>query len=604
MDELQHLQVRINRQKPPNRGVLTSLLCHLIKEVSSTDLIPPAHVRESLALLEAQTVMNSFGAMFLHTLDFDVNVMIPEIQEYDTETVLSSLKFSSGQTRRAQRQDELHLALPSVRYPLGPAPVWSAVLSAIDADAESFLEPLMYPPWLDVNEAASRLFMLCTVQLYALLNDAWTLKPSIEPMESLQDAMDFWTVRTLRDYLVRVAFTATNGGLEGPVRGHRELSFRERMVIFFPQPDNHHIRKGSQWWVFTLQMGYIAAYHKELETRNEAEAEDLQTALEDIFSQLQVLPMVQAPTAEGHGIVWPRKRECVALVVNSTYYKMERIGSGAATRKGGSRLTVGSTKFMKKLEEGSRVGIPDLVALNRVQNDLRARANKARTGKALNKRKPPPRRTNHIGTSASAMHQQRQRLAAQDESDDEMEQDQEGAHNEVEQDQGVSHSPAVANGGGEGGRAADQMGQDLPGGEDRMHVEEHEQEGAANVDRADAEDDVVRSGDEEDMLGGEVGSDYWGSDDEGGEFLPFPLGEDEDEEDEDYWEEPGPDSPIAHGRGIRGQDAADVDMGGMGEELSTDEGEPELSEGERPLRTPTVVRTYGRVRSFRFAASP
>ncbi|KAI0685951.1 hypothetical protein C8T65DRAFT_559031, partial [Cerioporus squamosus] len=227
-------------------------------------------------------------------------------------------------------------------------------------------------------------------------------------------AMMFWTLEGMQKHLARVAFTATNGGLRGSIHGHKELSFRARASIFFPSFFDNNIRKGSQWHVFTGQMGYIRHYHSTLESCTEEEAADLHTALEDIFSYVQVLPFTSAPTQDGHGTVWSRQGERVRIVVNPAYYKMDKIGSGPTKRRGGPQLTIGATKFLKKLAEGSRIGIPDIQALHRVHNNLRKVANKSRSTNALNKRKPP-KTTNRIGTSASAVHQQHQRLVDQDE---------------------------------------------------------------------------------------------------------------------------------------------------------------------------------------------
>ena len=44
VEELEMLQRRLQQIHPPNYGVLTSLVCYLIREVTSTQLIPPAHV--------------------------------------------------------------------------------------------------------------------------------------------------------------------------------------------------------------------------------------------------------------------------------------------------------------------------------------------------------------------------------------------------------------------------------------------------------------------------------------------------------------------------------------------------------------------------------
>lgn len=600
VDELEYAQLRVNRQNPPNRGVLTSLLCHLIREVSSTDLIPAAHVRQSLALLQAQTVMNSFGALFLHTLNFDIEVIIPELQEFDDEAVLRSLKFSRGKPRRTRRQGPQQLNLPSVQYPLGPAPAWSEVMQAIDCDPTGFVDPFICPTWLDVNEVASRLFMQFTVQLYALLNDEWTLESTISPLDSLQDAMMFWTLEGMQKHLARVAFTATNGGLRGSIHGHKELSFRARASIFFPSFFDNNIRKGSQWHVFTGQMGYIRHYHSTLESCTEEEAADLHTALEDIFSYVQVLPFASAPTQDGHGTVWSRQGERVRIVVNPAYYKMDKIGSGPTKRRGGPQLTIGATKFLKKLAEGSRIGIPDIQALHRVHNNLRKVANKSRSTNALNKRKPP-KTTNRIGTSASAVHQQHQRLVDQDEdeadpprSDDE----------EVDEDAGgdAGGDPMDVDEPEDRRRPGEEVEEEAEAGarfedEDMMQVDEENMAQGGQNDAAAAEAEMFNHL-RDAILEGGLGSEY--SDSDPDEFLRLDNdGEDEEDDEDDDEEHIGPRRQVAFIRNLtmptRGAGEVGSHQGSTRARAVCEA--PDSDPSATPQRS-RVLRTYAGVRSM------
>ena len=288
IEELQYLQVRLRNLKPPNYGVLTSLISHLIREVTSTHTIPPSHVRNSLAHLQAQTIMNNYGTLFLHDLDLAIKTVLPAIQEYDTEEVLRFMGFSKDNPRK-HRQPRAPQVTPetSVAYPLGPTPTWREVMDAIETNPEGFTSPYTYDIFISDSTKAALLFRAFTLQLWLLLNQSWVLGGDISAPETLEDAMDFWTIEYFRSRVVRVVFKATNGGLSGVVRGHKEPSFKQRTSLYFPPP-SHTVPRGSQWWILLQPAGYIGQYHKMLENCTEEDADSLNDALADIFGVLQV----------------------------------------------------------------------------------------------------------------------------------------------------------------------------------------------------------------------------------------------------------------------------------------------------------------------------
>ena len=404
---LQYLQIRLASIQPPNYGVLTSLLCHLIREVSSTHLIPPKHVHTALAHLNAQTIMNNFGTLFLHDLSIDTLPILEPIQEEDDETVLRAMALTKdGQKKPRRPRPQAAPTGPTIGFPLGPTPVWAEVVDAIESHPEGFLQPYQYDLYLPYTTVAAKLFTLFTFHVWSILNPAWLIVPSIQCPENLQDAMDYWTVSFARDHITRIAFQATNGGLTGPIAGHRDLPFRRRVSLFFP-PLGHTVPKGSQWWVFSMQgVGYIAEYHKAItESVSNQAALDINEALADIFSHIQLLPFAAAGNSTSHGFVWKQEADRVRIVVNPRYYRMESIGGGRRRHTGNRRVTVSKAAFIRKLSKESTKNMPQAVAIARLQQNLRTqtalRANLGRTSRARNARRPP-RPVTKSGTAASA----------------------------------------------------------------------------------------------------------------------------------------------------------------------------------------------------------
>ncbi|KAI0667341.1 hypothetical protein C8Q78DRAFT_982564, partial [Trametes maxima] len=398
VETIQSLQIRLSMLQPPNYGVLTSLLCHLIREVSSTHLIPPQHVRTALAHLQAQTIMNNYGTLFLHDLDVTAIPVLASIQDEDDETVLRTMGITTDgkkslQRRRIRVNDTQNAS--SIAYPLGPTPVWAEIANAISTHPEGFVKPYQYNLYLSYTTLAAKLFVQFTFHVWSILSSSWLIVPSIQCPENLEDAMAYWTIGFARGTIARVAFQATNGGLSGPISGHREPSFRDRASLFFP-PLGYTVPKGSQWWVFLLDnIGYISEYHKAIsESTSNTAAQDIITALADIFSHLQLLPFSAAGNPTTHGFVWKQDGDRgVRVVINPQYYRMESIGSGSRRRTGIRRVTLSKAAFIRRLFKESSRKTSQITAIAKVQHNLRAKAasrkNNHRTSKSRNIRLPP-----------------------------------------------------------------------------------------------------------------------------------------------------------------------------------------------------------------------
>ncbi|KAI5996592.1 hypothetical protein F5J12DRAFT_896119 [Pisolithus orientalis] len=98
---LQFAQISLKELEPPNLGILTSIICHMIQCTSTTEIILNFHVRESMALLQVSRVCERLGMFFLLDLDLHHVPHLPEVQDHDD---LEVLKLMEGKLKRGDRQ--------------------------------------------------------------------------------------------------------------------------------------------------------------------------------------------------------------------------------------------------------------------------------------------------------------------------------------------------------------------------------------------------------------------------------------------------------------------------------------------------------------------
>ena len=77
------------KKNPSNLGIMTGILNHMLCCVTSTPIIFDFHVRESLALLEYQDVLETANMFFLQELDIGLNPCLTGVQEMDDARVLA-----------------------------------------------------------------------------------------------------------------------------------------------------------------------------------------------------------------------------------------------------------------------------------------------------------------------------------------------------------------------------------------------------------------------------------------------------------------------------------------------------------------------------------
>ncbi|KAF8429402.1 hypothetical protein L210DRAFT_3418840 [Boletus edulis BED1] len=363
MEELQRTQIRLKQVNPPNLGILTGILNHMLRCMICTPLVYDFHVRESLALLDYRNVLRNVDMFFLHELDARFQPCLDSVQESDDFRVLALM----GINAKAQRDKALASQRPTIldgfdqtaKFPIGPNPTWGQLKKAIAANPMLMLKEWTMPSRLQNRSVIlARLFCRFTEQLWLMVDDR-SLKGIAPSPVSLSDAMKCWTVSSVDQTLLHTTFEACNTGLEvedGVVHGRqgpRSISFASRKEIYFPAPGGRALKNGSQWLPFLDDMGYIKFYHEMLEERNDEERLDVNDALETIFSHLHCLPVSQKGTPKTKGFIWKIKDNSFVFYTNSEFYKVEGLSKGLRTERKPrqSQVTNRSLKSRKVFEE-------------------------------------------------------------------------------------------------------------------------------------------------------------------------------------------------------------------------------------------------------------
>ncbi|OJA20364.1 hypothetical protein AZE42_07317 [Rhizopogon vesiculosus] len=296
--EIQRTQISIVRKNPPNLGILTGVLNHMLRSTTSTPIAYDHHVRESLALLQFRNVLETAGIFFLHDFNISSDTCLDEVQQVDDMHVLAIMGINS----KAQRDKAVgrmegwgSADSDSDDYPIGRMPTWNRLKAVIASTPAMIMRPWIWPSSLNDSEMSmGRLFIMFTRQIWLMLTEE-VLKGIRPYPNSLQEAMKCWTITSVDDTLAAVAFDACNSGLHDntgitPGRmGPRSRSFANRCSIFFPHSNAPHKDK-DPWSALRIGDGYIAEFHRMMEKMDENQQTSLQEGLCEVFSYLHCLP--------------------------------------------------------------------------------------------------------------------------------------------------------------------------------------------------------------------------------------------------------------------------------------------------------------------------
>jgi hypothetical protein len=396
--EIQRTQISIVKRNPPNLGILTGVLNHMLRSTTSTPIIYDSHVNESLALLEYRNVLETAGMFFLQNFDLGSDTCLEEVQQIDDVNVLALMGVTAkAQRDRAVRRMDTCTSTESELedYPLGRTPTWTRLKAAISSSPAMIMRPWAWLPRLsNAHLSVGRLVVMFTRHMWLML--ASEVFKGIRPHpNSLQEAMKCWTITSIDDTLAAVAFEACNAGLHDstgvtPGRmGPKSRPFLDRCSLFFPDPDACH-KDNTQWSGLWEGDGYIAEFHKMMKGMDEDQQELLKQGLREVFSHLHCLPASGAR-------VWTQKNHAIVFMTNPTFYKIDCIGRGGETQKRAPRA-----RRTMKLIKAKRIFAADLMdsqpfdtdgnLRRKTERQKRREIHKKMTMAKKNKRVPPPLR--------------------------------------------------------------------------------------------------------------------------------------------------------------------------------------------------------------------
>ncbi|KAG1842328.1 hypothetical protein F4604DRAFT_1938881 [Suillus subluteus] len=281
LEGLRRAQKTLKVEKPLNYGIQTSILCHLLRSLTSTPIVMDLHLRQSLQSLDVERIRDRDGMLFLYdaqqTIIKEDNAEVHKIMGANVKSRPKTLTPSNPITS-------------SDDWPIGPQPSWK------DVGIESGLLFVQFTRefWLQLGGAQTTNDFM----------DAVTINPRI--CNNLQEAM------------------ACSAGLEGDKPGRPHLSFVQRRTTFFPHKDTPP-PQSSKWKIYWTE-GYIAHYHEMCSELSEAQLEHLHERLDILFSNLQCLPDANKPTAKSPGSTWTLAsgQDSIKIVTNPCFYRIQK----------------------------------------------------------------------------------------------------------------------------------------------------------------------------------------------------------------------------------------------------------------------------------------
>lgn len=379
-------QVHIYNLGPPNMGVLTGVLTHMLQSVVFTPPRTESHVNLSLATLRFATTTDRFGMFFLHDWNIRRAGVLEDILQVDDVSVLQALGL------KIPRQQAVPIPvdqIPTEAFPCGPEPAWGLVKNTLQDEPWKILQEWTWPPTeLDsyryaspgtIERTTARLFILMTAQIYALLHELWLVDGKTICPSTLEEAMECWTWRFMYTTVRKIHFLPCNAGLQGPISEQKVDSFFDRHDLYFP---TEPLPNKSRWQDLTVDPGYIAEYETTCSGLVSSDVEKIRDGLATILSFCQCLP--ESNKAD----IWIVRQNRVRVLANPRYYRLRRIGSEAGTRGSDRRANTYTGKIKLKQKMLELKGFSGGVAQQAVKIHQK-QMNAKRTGKAKGRRAPP-----------------------------------------------------------------------------------------------------------------------------------------------------------------------------------------------------------------------
>ena len=313
--------------QPSNFGVSTCLLVHLMRHTIHSPVAEKPYLRRALRDLRFEEVSHTFGMFFIHDLDTD-RWCINGIEADDPDDCIIYFQVAKDKRRALNKfrikAPEKPNTEASPEYPCGEAPdypSWQRALLHSDNPSSLVTEWQMERNFADsVSKLAINLFIAFTTDIIHAITLDYVKGMYPDNLNSLEDAMAIWTVHSMVGLLHHTEFVASNFGLEGTVMGPRDED-PNHVDIFFPETSEGLKNSG---WHAALQWGYLKTFFA-FKKLAPYDFEALRGHLGSILRRLQCVPVAVPPCGRNKGALWKQGKIGFQILVNPAYYRLKRV---------------------------------------------------------------------------------------------------------------------------------------------------------------------------------------------------------------------------------------------------------------------------------------
>ncbi|KAJ7573191.1 hypothetical protein C8J56DRAFT_1066733 [Mycena floridula] len=378
---IQTLQTRLScRQVPENLGEISGLLTYMLEALMYTPPRPSVHVTAALRELMAAEITRGFGMFFIHDLDESLANPIPALPPIDSTAVLANLKVKTAKRKPPETK---HAPMEtSHEYPIGKLSTIGNIQRVISSEPWTLIKEWSRGPHLDVLPEVQHLFTIFTYHVWTTLAPAYRNPSSIARPDTLDDALEMWSLAKVNAAITKPIFRAVISGLIGAVGLDVGRSFDLRTGDFFDQSLSERLPSKWAWkkWA-TYDKDYVA-----LLSTHDKNTIDEQLSI--LLAHCQCLPSL--PTKG----FWQIRGGGILVDTNPRYYKLRGICDEAADqaptkRKRGTQVHATNAELGDVFQSVSTVSS---VALHRSRH----------TAKSKNRRNPPKRNQQNGGKGASS----------------------------------------------------------------------------------------------------------------------------------------------------------------------------------------------------------
>ena len=327
LQALKQVQIKMAQRGPSNFGISTCIMMHLLRHTVHSPVSDTPWLTAALRELRFQENMDTFGMFFLHDLDTNlwclggIEANDPEpCEKYFTQTKKKTKVLNRFETKAPEPPN----TEASPEYPCGESPdyaTWQRTLLNSDDPASMVMEWVMEDDFNhSVDPLAINLFIAFTMDLIHAITLDYIKGGYPEKPESLEEAMEFWTVESLAGLLHYPEFISTNWSLKGTIMGPRDQD-PKHLNLFFPESDDTLKDSG---WDAVLRWGYLKSFFAQKRRMPRDDFIDLKQDLGRIFNRLQCLPVAGVPKGCYKGSIWVEGKKEFQIRVNPNHYCLKK----------------------------------------------------------------------------------------------------------------------------------------------------------------------------------------------------------------------------------------------------------------------------------------